>query len=35
MHFAGEALRVKLNVPMKHVAYRGAAPLANDLAGDM
>lgn len=33
MHFAGEALRFKLDVPMKHLAYRGAAPLANDLAG--
>jgi tripartite-type tricarboxylate transporter receptor subunit TctC len=33
MHFAGEALRVKLDVPIKHLAYRGAAPLANDLAG--
>jgi tripartite-type tricarboxylate transporter receptor subunit TctC len=33
MHFAGEALRVKLGAPLKHVAYRGAAPLANDLAG--
>lgn len=32
-HFAGEALRVKLDVPMRHLAYRGAAPLANDLAG--
>lgn len=33
MHFAGEALRSKLGVPMQHLPYRGAAPLANDLAG--
>lgn len=33
MHFAGEALRSKLGAPMQHLAYRGAAPLANDLAG--
>jgi tripartite-type tricarboxylate transporter receptor subunit TctC len=32
-HFAGEALRVKLDVPMKPLTYRGGAPLANDLAG--
>ena len=25
MHFAGEALRFKLDLPMKHVAYRGGA----------
>lgn len=33
MHFAGEALRYKLDVPLQHLPYRGAAPLANDLAG--
>jgi tripartite-type tricarboxylate transporter receptor subunit TctC len=33
MHFAGEALRFKLDVPMRHLPYRGGAPLANDLAG--
>jgi tripartite-type tricarboxylate transporter receptor subunit TctC len=33
MHFAGEALRFKLGVPMKHLPYNGAAPLANDLLG--
>lgn len=33
MHFAGEALRQKLDVPLQHLPYRGAAPLANDLAG--
>jgi tripartite-type tricarboxylate transporter receptor subunit TctC len=32
-HFAGEVVRHKLNLPMKHLAYRGGAPLANDLAG--
>jgi tripartite-type tricarboxylate transporter receptor subunit TctC len=32
-HFAGEVLRHKLGLPMKHLAYRGGAPLANDLAG--
>ena len=33
MHFAGEALRVKLGLPMKHLPYSGAGPLANDLLG--
>lgn len=33
MNFAGEALRVKLGLPMKHLPYSGAAPLANDLLG--
>lgn len=33
MHFAGEALRHKLDVSLQHLPYRGAAPLANDLAG--
>jgi tripartite-type tricarboxylate transporter receptor subunit TctC len=32
-HFGGEVLRHKLGLPMKHLAYRGGAPLANDLAG--
>jgi tripartite-type tricarboxylate transporter receptor subunit TctC len=32
-HFAGEALRVKLGLPMKHLPYSGAGPLANDLLG--
>lgn len=32
-HFAGEVLRHKLGLQMKHVAYRGGGPLANDLAG--
>ena len=31
MHFAGEVLRVKLGLPLKHLPYSGAAPLANDL----
>src|SRR5467141_3568706 len=30
---AARAAHIKLDVPMKHVAYRGAAPLSNDLAG--
>ena len=32
-HFAGEVLRHRLGLPLKHLAYRGGAPLANDLAG--
>jgi tripartite-type tricarboxylate transporter receptor subunit TctC len=32
-HFAGEAVRYKLNLPMRHLPYRGGATLANDLAG--
>jgi len=32
-HFGGEVLRHKLGLPMKHLAFRGGAPLSNDLAG--
>jgi tripartite-type tricarboxylate transporter receptor subunit TctC len=33
MHFAGEALKYKADLPIRHLAYRGGATLANDLAG--
>jgi tripartite-type tricarboxylate transporter receptor subunit TctC len=33
MHFAGEAFRAAIGAAMVHVPYRGAAPLAADLAG--
>lgn len=32
-HFAGEVVRHKLGIPLKHLPYRGGGPLANDLAG--
>ena len=32
-HLAGEALRLRIGVPMTHVPYRGAAPAVTDLAG--